>query len=133
MPRFRKAPHYDPLYHVQHLSLPAGSSDDDLLRLVADLHEPMLDRDRPLFRDWFIDGVPGGRFALYAKVHHGIIDGVSGVQRIYAGLNSHASAHRTAPRVCRRPARSQTSSTESADRKDCAGRKSRQAADLRTA
>ena len=44
-------------------------------RLVADLHEPMLDRGRPLFRNWLIDGVQGNRFALYAKVHHAIIDG----------------------------------------------------------
>ena len=59
---------------MQHLSLPAGSSYEELLRLVADLHEPMLDRDRPLFRCWVIDGVPGGRFAIYRKTHHGIID-----------------------------------------------------------
>ena len=66
---------YDPSYHVQHLALPDGSTYEDLLRLVADLHEPMLDRERPLFRDWIIDGVPGNRFALYIKVHHAIIDG----------------------------------------------------------
>jgi hypothetical protein len=44
-----------------------------LLRLVADLHEPMLDRDRPLFRCWVIDGVPGGMFAMYTKTHHSAV------------------------------------------------------------
>jgi WS/DGAT/MGAT family acyltransferase len=91
LPHFRETDHFDAHYHVGHISLPEGASYDDLLRLVADLHEPMLDRDRPLFRDWLIDGVPDGRFALYTKVHHAITDGVSGVRRIYASL-------RTSPR-----------------------------------
>jgi WS/DGAT/MGAT family acyltransferase len=86
-PYFREAATYDPRYHVQHVVLPEGSSYDDLLRLVADLHEPMLDRSRPLFRDWFIDGVPGNRFAVYAKVHHAIIDGASGTKRLYGSLS----------------------------------------------
>jgi WS/DGAT/MGAT family acyltransferase len=88
VPRFRKAGSYDPRYHVQHLALPAGSTYDDALRLVADLHEPMLDRDRPLFRTWLIDGLPGGRFALYTKMHHAIVDGVSAARRIQASLST---------------------------------------------
>jgi WS/DGAT/MGAT family acyltransferase len=95
MPRFREAVSYDPRYHIQHLVLPEGSSYKDLLRLVADLDEPMLDRGRPLFRDWFIDGVPDNLFAVYAKVHHAIIDGVSGTKRLYASLST--SARRTIP------------------------------------
>ncbi len=87
-PHFREAAGWDPYYHVGHLSLPAGGSYDDLLRLVADLHEPQLDRDRPLFRCWVIDGVPGGRFAIYTKTHHCIIDGESGLKLLYAGLST---------------------------------------------
>lgn len=85
-PHFLESDSWDPHYHVQHLALPAHSSYQDLLRLVADLHEPMLDRHRPLFRCWLIDGVPGGRFAIYTKTHHSIIDGVSGLRRLYEGL-----------------------------------------------
>ncbi len=88
LPHFKEATDYDPCYHVQHIALPAGASYDDLLRLVADLNEPMLDRSRPLFRDWFIDNVPGNRFALYVKVHHAIIDGVSGMKRIHGSLST---------------------------------------------
>ena len=88
LPHFREATSYDPRYHVQHLVLPQGSTYDDLLRLVADLDEPMLDRGRPLFRNWFIDGVPDNQFALYTKVHHAIIDGVSGTRRLYASLST---------------------------------------------
>lgn len=95
LPRFRESTSYDPHYHVQHLALPHGSTYDDLLRLVADLHEPMLDRARPLFRNWFIDGVPGNRFAVYTKVHHAIVDGVSGTKRLYGSLST--SARRSVP------------------------------------
>ncbi len=86
-PHFREVANWDSHYHIQHLALPAGASYDDLLRLVADLHEPMLDRDRPLFRCWVIDGVPGGMFAIYTKTHHSVIDGASGLERLYAGLS----------------------------------------------
>ncbi|ULE34689.1 wax ester/triacylglycerol synthase family O-acyltransferase [Mycobacterium sp. IDR2000157661] len=86
-PHFRAIDGWDPHYHVQHIALPAQSSYEDLLRLVADLHEPMLDRHRPLFRCWIIDGVPGGRFAIYTKTHHSIIDGISGLKKLYDGLS----------------------------------------------
>jgi len=85
-PHFREVTEWDPYYHVGHLALPARASYDDLLRLVADLHEPQLDRDRPLFRCWVIDGVPDGMFAIYTKTHHSIIDGESGLKLLYAGL-----------------------------------------------
>jgi diacylglycerol O-acyltransferase len=87
-PHFREVASWDSRYHIQHLALPAGASYDDLLRLVADLHEPMLDRDRPLFRCWVIDGVPGGMFAIYTKTHHSLIDGESGMKRLYEGLST---------------------------------------------
>jgi diacylglycerol O-acyltransferase / wax synthase len=94
-PHFREVTSWDPYYHVGHLALPARASYDDLLRLVADLHEPQLDRDRPLFRCWVIDGVPHGMFAIYTKTHHSIIDGESGLKRIYEGLST--SDQRTVP------------------------------------
>jgi WS/DGAT/MGAT family acyltransferase len=87
-PHFREVTSWDRYYHVGHLSLPARASYDDLLRLVADLHEPQLDRDRPLFRCWVIDGVPDGMFAIYTKTHHSIIDGESGLRLLYAGLSA---------------------------------------------
>ncbi|ORV90686.1 diacylglycerol O-acyltransferase [Mycobacterium interjectum] len=94
-PHFREVTDWDPYYHVGHLALPAGASYDDLLRLVADLHEPQLDRDRPLFRCWVIDGVPDRMFAIYTKTHHSIIDGESGLKLLYAGLST--TDRRTVP------------------------------------
>ena len=90
-----RRPPTTPTTRVTHLVLPEGSSHEGLLRLVADLHEPMLDRGRPLFRNWLIDGLPGNRFALYTKVHHAIIDGAWETRRIYASLSK--SARRTIP------------------------------------
>lgn len=89
-PHFREVDDWDPHYHVEHLALPAGASYDDLLRLVADLHEAQLDRSRPLFRCWVIDGLPDGMFAVYTKTHHCIIDGESGLKRLYDGLSTSA-------------------------------------------
>ncbi len=86
VPRWRTATDVDLGYHVQHLVLPEGSTDDALVRLVEDLHEPVLDRNRPAFRVWLIEGLPGGRFAMYLKVHHSLVDGISAVQRINASL-----------------------------------------------
>lgn len=94
-PRWREAPHYNPRYHIQHIALPRGARYDDLLHLVGDMHETMLDRDRPLFRVCLIDQVPGNRFALLLKVHHAIIDGVSAAQRINASLRK--TRHRGVP------------------------------------
>lgn len=88
LPHFREVTSYDPRYHIQHIALPRGATYDDLLRLVADLDESMLDRGRPLFRTWLIDGVPDHRFALYTKAHHAIADGVSGMKRLYASLSN---------------------------------------------
>ncbi len=95
LPHFEEVASWDPHYHIGHLSLPARATYEDLLQLVAELHEPQLDRDRPLFRCWVIDGVPDSRFAIYTKTHHSIIDGESGLKRIYAGL--HTSDEPTVP------------------------------------
>jgi WS/DGAT/MGAT family acyltransferase len=86
MPHFREAQDYDPYYHVQHLALPAGATREDALRLVTDLHEPVLDRARPLFRTWVIDGLPDDTFAVYTKMHHAIVDGVNAARHIQASL-----------------------------------------------
>ncbi len=87
-PVWKKADYYNPRYHVQHIALPDGASYEDLLHLVGDLHETMLDRARPLFRVWLIDRVPGNRFALFLKMHHATIDGVSAARRVNASLKT---------------------------------------------
>ncbi|MDT8408408.1 MAG: wax ester/triacylglycerol synthase family O-acyltransferase [Wenzhouxiangellaceae bacterium] len=95
-PRWLQAGDYDPRYHVQHIALPAGARYEDLLYLAGDLHETMLDRGRPLFRVWIIDQVPDRRFAIFVKMHHAIIDGVSAARRVTASLRP--TRHKSVPK-----------------------------------
>jgi WS/DGAT/MGAT family acyltransferase len=79
MPQWREVERIDPTHHVLHLALPAPGSDQQLHELIADLHAPMLERHRPGWKMYVIDGLAGGRFAIYHKVHHALVDGESGM------------------------------------------------------
>jgi diacylglycerol O-acyltransferase / wax synthase len=71
---------------VRHLALPAPGSHEQLHELVADLHAPMLERHRPGWRLYVIDGLEGDRFALYHKCHHALVDGESGMEILRRSL-----------------------------------------------
>jgi len=71
-------PHFDLDYHLRHTALPAPGSEEDLKRLVGRLLSQPLDRDRPLWEMWLVEGLERERFALLIKVHHCMMDGVSG-------------------------------------------------------
>lgn len=75
-------------HHVQRRILPGGSDERALWHLIADLHAQPLDRSRPQWMAYLIDGLPGGRFAFYVKVHHTLIDGVAGMQMIMDTLST---------------------------------------------
>lgn len=66
-------------YHLRHASLPRPGSDDQLKRLSARIMQQHLDRSRPLWEMWLVEGLEGDRFAVISKVHHCMIDGMSGV------------------------------------------------------
>ena len=66
-------------YHVRHTSLPRPGDDEQLKRLSARIMAQRLDRTRPLWEMWIIEGLEDDRFAVISKVHHCMIDGVSGV------------------------------------------------------
>lgn len=83
---------YDPEYHVHHYGLPAPGRMDDLLRLVSRVHERVLDRSRPLWEIHIIEGLQGGRFALYCKVHHAMVDGVGALRMVNALFRSDPTA-----------------------------------------
>jgi WS/DGAT/MGAT family acyltransferase len=87
LPRWRVADEIDMRYHVRHITLPAPGTLDQLRELIEVLHTERMDRERPLFQVLVIDGVEGGRFAVYAKMHHAIIDGLSALMRVSASLS----------------------------------------------
>jgi len=72
-------PHFDLDFHLRHTSLPHPGSERQLKRLSARIMQQHLDRDRPLWETWVVEGLEGNRFAFISKVHHCMIDGVSGV------------------------------------------------------
>ena len=66
-------------YHVRHTALPAPGSEAQLLRLAGRIYSQQLDRARPLWELWLVEGLEDGRFALISKTHHAMIDGIAGV------------------------------------------------------
>ncbi|MCZ9335640.1 wax ester/triacylglycerol synthase domain-containing protein, partial [Klebsiella pneumoniae] len=62
--------------HFIHLSLPKPGRIRELLELTSKLHASPLDRAKPLWEAYVIDGLEDGRVALYTKVHHALVDGV---------------------------------------------------------
>lgn len=72
-------PQFNLDYHMRHIALPRPGSDTQLKRLAADIMERPLDRSRPLWETWVIEGLEDGRFAMIAKAHHCMIDGASGI------------------------------------------------------
>jgi WS/DGAT/MGAT family acyltransferase len=67
-------------YHLRHASLPRPGSVEQLAELSAWIMQQPLDRTRPLWEMWVVEGLAGGRFAVLTKVHHCMIDGIAGTE-----------------------------------------------------
>jgi diacylglycerol O-acyltransferase len=72
-------PSFNLEYHVRHTALPSPGSEEQLRALAARVHSQQLDRAKPLWETWLVQGLEGNRFALISKTHHALVDGVSGV------------------------------------------------------
>ncbi len=72
-------PHFHVAYHVRHTALPEPGSEEQLMRMTGRVFSQALDRSRPLWEVWLVEGLEGGRFALLSKTHHALVDGISGV------------------------------------------------------
>ena len=72
-------PDFNLEYHVRQTALPRPGSESQLMRLAARIMSQQLDRTKPLWELWLVEGVQDGRVALISKTHHALIDGVSGV------------------------------------------------------
>jgi diacylglycerol O-acyltransferase / wax synthase len=72
-------PHFNIAYHLRHTALPRPRNEAHLKRLAGRLFSQRLDRTKPLWEMWLVQGLGDGRFALVAKTHHALVDGISGV------------------------------------------------------
>jgi WS/DGAT/MGAT family acyltransferase len=72
-------PHLNLDYHVRQTALPAPGSDEQLRNLAARIFSQQLDRSKPLWELWLVEGLTEDRFAIVGKSHHALVDGVSGV------------------------------------------------------
>lgn len=79
-------PEFDVDYHLRHLALPRPGRIRELLVLVSQLHATLLDRNRPPWEAHLIEGLADGRFALVIKMHHGLVDGVTGMRMVTSAL-----------------------------------------------
>jgi diacylglycerol O-acyltransferase len=71
-------PHFQILYHIRHTAVPSPGSDEQLRNLAGRVFAQALDRSKPLWEIWIVEGLQGGRWAMISKVHHSMVDGVSG-------------------------------------------------------
>src|SRR6476619_2258358 len=78
-PRWVDDPNFNLEYHVRHTALPEPGTEEQLLRLAARIFSQRLDRAKPLWETWMIEGLEDNRFALITKTHHALIDGIAGV------------------------------------------------------
>ena len=75
-------------YHLRHTRLPLPGDERQLKRLVGRLMSQQLDRGKPLWETWFIEGLAGDRFAVVSKVHHCMVDGIGGVEMTTATMRA---------------------------------------------
>jgi WS/DGAT/MGAT family acyltransferase len=78
-PTWQYDPAFDIRRHILHVHLDPPGGDDQLRELAGRIFTPLLDRNKPLWETYVIDGLSGGRTALVCKVHHCIVDGVAGI------------------------------------------------------
>lgn len=80
-------PDFDLDYHVRETALAPPGGDKALAALVGRIFSQRMDRRRPLWESWLIHGLEGGMQALFTKIHHSVVDGVSGAEILGAILD----------------------------------------------
>ena len=127
-------PSFNLEYHVRHTALPAPGSEEQLRRWPARIFSQQLDRSKPLWEMWLVEGLEGGRFALISKTHHALIDGIAGVDLAHGHVRPEPGAGRgPAPRRAVGAARATPDGAQRASRPAssaccapaCAGRRAR--------
>jgi diacylglycerol O-acyltransferase len=100
-------PHFSLDYHIRHTALPKPGDESQLKKLSSRVMAQQLDRRRPLWETWVVEGLEGGdRFAMISKIHHCMIDGASGIDlaQIQFSPSPEVEEPKPAPRFLPRPA-----------------------------
>ena len=85
-------PHFQILYHVRHTAVPRPGGKDQLRNLAGRIFGQMLDRTKPLWEIWLVEGLESGRWAMISKVHHCMVDGVSATDLLSVLLDTDPKA-----------------------------------------
>jgi len=83
-------PHFTLEYHLRHTALPAPGDDATFCRLMGRIMSQPLDRNRPLWETWLVEGLEGGQWALVFKIHHCMVDGIAGIELLRVVLDLEA-------------------------------------------
>ncbi|TMA14987.1 MAG: wax ester/triacylglycerol synthase family O-acyltransferase, partial [Deltaproteobacteria bacterium] len=97
---------FDLEYHVRHTALPAPGGEEELKRLAGRLFSQALDRDKPLWEMWLVEGLgneKGERFAIISKTHHCMLDGISGVDLATVLMDTEPSTNPPPPAAAWEP------------------------------
>src|SRR6201999_114470 len=78
-PKWVDDPYFDLHFHVRSTALPRPGSEHELRVLAARVFAQSLNREKPLWEMWLVEGLEGDRFAIVSKTHHAVVDGVSGL------------------------------------------------------
>ena len=129
MPLFRKHPYrsvktagqlfwkedeqFDIEHHVRHNALPSPGRIRELLDLCGRLHSTRLDWERPLWEAHLIEGLADGRVAMYTKIHHGLVDGISAMRLIASTMSSDPDERGMAAPWAASAVRTRTKATDS--------------------
>jgi diacylglycerol O-acyltransferase len=88
---------FDLDHHFRHFALPKPGRIRELLSLISTEHSNLLDRERPLWEVYLIEGIQGRRFALYSKIHHSVVDGVAAMRMGMRALSTDPDARDLPP------------------------------------
>ena len=103
--------HFDIHYHVRHTALPHPGDERQLKRLAGRIMSQKLDRTKPMWELWFVEGIAEGKLGVISKIHHCLIDGISGVDLLSAFMGKDSqyrltrSEYRWVPRPAPGPAK----------------------------
>ena len=90
-------PHFALEHHLHRAALPAAGGDAEFAALMGELMSDRLDRDRPLWRAWLVEGLADDRWAIIFQVHHAMVDGIAGVALLTALLDVSPAAELPTP------------------------------------